>query len=162
MSKMQAKIGEDMDEIKIEYRGETITYREDINRWTWQGARGDGHISLAAARQSIDKALGGEKGKPKFKRREALYSDGYWDTFKLVEVTSQDNDYYWVKIGKERKKLHRMSLFADSPENQEKISQIQALIDEANQLHQKARAIRASMQRFTEWLNEQEKQGDSK
>jgi hypothetical protein len=30
-----------MDEIKIEYRGETITYREDINRWTWQGANSD-------------------------------------------------------------------------------------------------------------------------
>jgi predicted deacetylase len=57
-------------------------------------------------------------------------------------------------------KSHESSLFANTPINQEKISQIQALIDEANQLHQKARAIRASMQRFTEWLNEQEKQGD--
>jgi hypothetical protein len=150
-----------MGEIKVEYRGETITYREDINRWTWQGARGDGLISLPAARQSIDKALGGEKGKPKFKRREALYSDGYYHPFELVEVTSQDDDFhFWVKKDKERMKSHESSLFANTPINQEKISQIQALIDEANQLHQKARAIRASMQRFTEWLNEQEKQGD--
>lgn len=145
--------------IQTEYRGETITYNKRDNTWTWQGAR-VGLISLEAAEKSIDRALDGAPERPKFKKRKAILCD--ISSFKDCEVTSQDTDgSFWVSYTdrfnrKERTKKPTGDVFADTPENREKISQINDKRQQVEILKEEVNAIKKSLQPLSESLKAEE------
>lgn len=147
-----------MSDIEVEYRDETITYDEYGNVWMWQGAR-SGLISLTAARASIDRAIDGVKDKPKFKKRKAIFSY-YGSDYIEVEVTSRKDNKFWILLqrqGKGKRSCESAeNLYADTPENREKIEQQAAKEEERSRLQEEAHAIKASMQSFTDWLKEQD------
>jgi hypothetical protein len=150
-----------MSEIKVEYRGETIRYREQDNDWTWQG-NGRGLISLEAARKSIDRALDGAPDKPKFQKRKALrLESSYSDSWQEVEVTSVEGDQFWISYSerrgknKTRKKEYGSRLYADTPENRDAIARWRELKAEEKKLKEQVEATVTGMQVFKAWLAQQ-------
>lgn len=152
-----------MSNITFEYRGETVTYNENTDDWSWGGGRD--YAKPEGARKAIDRMHGdGEDGKPKFKPRAALLSDSYAAArYEPCTVTGDagaeySSHSYWIAVGKKRTKQRDSYLFADTPTNREKATKIAELEKQRKLLSEQQDDLRRKLETFTDWLKAQEKE----
>lgn len=132
-----------MSEIKEEYKGYTIYYSEDANTWIVRDADGEevgrGSASLVLARAAVDRAL---KGSSTFKPIPIIGYLNSWNALPKVregKITSFREGHRgsitarvsW-KDGKRETESVGAFLFADTPENRERLQKYVDLLVEAN------------------------------
>lgn len=136
---------------EIEYKGETIYFREDAELWVWR-ADGFSHAKLQRVKDRIDKSL-----KVEFEATEAwVDTGGQW--FK-VRVTSQAEglDYhreheYWTTGPHGRAKRSARYLMAVVPDNEQIIERIQALRQQIKVMEEQVRESEQELVPFEQWL----------
>lgn len=126
------------DKILTEYKGITISYDEQQNRWNFVLRNRDRIVpSLAEAKKLIDKPA--PKDKKPFERvtcwRRSWSEGGSGKCWKLVDVTSvttqkyHDEPFVWIvdQKTKEREKTPCDELYPCNPENDRLIDYLKAL-----------------------------------
>lgn len=148
--------------IRKTYRDVEIVYVESDDKWNFTvNGRERNLESLAKAKESIDRALDREVRERPWKPFEAWYENRYGSTeYQKVRVTSEaDRDYgrrqFWISkeikpkyAGDKTNKKEKVGmdyLFAATPENDERISQVTSLREQAEKLYAEASTLRSQL-----------------
>ncbi|HNR90741.1 MAG TPA: hypothetical protein PKM65_20565 [Spirochaetota bacterium] len=157
MSEIVINDGEDVQEIKVRYRGIEVIYDEQRDKW--KAAIDDSwfeRTGLSEAKKKIDDFFRAEH---EIEREFVLYYCGRWnrENYEVVEITSiQDGGKSaWITRskqergrGKTREKVDMERLFRDCPENRGAVERIRQINDRTEALHNEAKEIAESMIKF--------------
>lgn len=140
------------------YQGIEITYSEQNDTWGFVlRGRERNALSLAKAKEAIDKPVPAEKGKT-FERRAVIKLSSYSIEAEFGEVTSiadqtgyRGSPYLWfvgAKSGRRSKEPANM-MYLDTAENRAIMATAEGINEEANKLHKKAQETCQTMAKLS-------------
>lgn len=137
-----------MQEIKTEYRGFDLIYRNTEDKWSIGGDTGkDRRLfeKLSDIKIYIDEIL-----KDKFVRFNVFLRDTFGDKFEMVTITSKvDDKHFWIMNKDQvRQKVSINYIYTKSYENEKLIDAIEIISNQIEDLKDQKEALIRGMEKY--------------
>jgi hypothetical protein len=125
--------------IKVEYKGEEITFVEHLDKWAWKGEL---NPSLTALKKKIDKSQ-----KVEFDRVE-VYVKAYNSIYPATATSKTEDGLFWVVRADDGKREKVADIRAKTEENDRLYQRYLGIGEEINRLVVERKQVIDSMEPF--------------